>query len=169
MILKITRQFSQFVEALGGRGLSGEFTDAYAAFLGPVGEDGYPVQGWDLETGKIDNDVWLEWRRRGFDLRHYLEENWSTIGPKLVGDLHFLCGDMDEFYLQLPMYRMQDFLESTSNPHYGGSFRFGRPMVGHTFFKVGTDPWPSVMLKEMAVHIKKNAPKGEDTDQWNYP
>ena len=39
-----------------------------------------------------------------------------------MGKLHFICGDMDNFYLNLAMYRMEDFLESTSDPHYGGSF-----------------------------------------------
>ncbi len=164
-----TRQFSQWLAVLGDNALSGEFTDGYAAFFGPVGPDGYPVRPWDYQTGSINNAVWAEWRDRGFDLRYYLEQNWAEIGPKLVGDLHFLVGEMDEFYLNLPVYRMQEFLESTTNPPYGGSFRYGRPMVGHSFSNMGTDPWPAAMLREMAEHIQANAPAGTDTAQWNYP
>jgi hypothetical protein len=164
-----TRQFSRWLAVLGDNALSGEFTDGYSAFFGPVGPDGYPVRAWDYQTGEINNAVWAEWRDRGFDLRYYLEQNWAEIGPKLVGDLHFLVGDMDEFYLNLPVYRMQEFLESTTNPPYGGSFRYGRPMVGHSFSNMGTDPWPAAMLKEMAEHIRANAPAGTDTAEWNYP
>ena len=162
------RQFSQFLAVLGTKGLSGEFIDAYNAAFGPVGEDGYPVQVYDYLTGTINHDVVAYWRDNNFDLRYYLEKNWKELGPKLVGKLHFLCGDMDNFYLNLPLYLMEEFLESTKDPYYGGSFRWGRPKVGHTFFGLGVDPWPFALLKEMAAHITKNAPPGEDTDQWKY-
>jgi hypothetical protein len=66
------------------------------------------------------------------------------------------------------MYRLQDFLESTTDPHYGGSFRWGRPMVGHSFTGMGLDPFPFEPLKEMAAHIDNNAPPGEDNRSWQY-
>lgn len=162
------RQFSQFLAVLGTRGRSGEFIDAYNAAFGPVGEDGYPVQVYDYLTGAVNHEMVEYWRDHNFDLRYYLEENWTKIGPKLVGKLHFLCGDMDNFYLNLPLYLMEEFLESTKDPYYGGSFRWGRPKVGHTFNGIGVDPWPFALLKEMADHITKNAPSGENTEQWRY-
>ena len=70
-------------------------------------------------------------RDHGYDLRYYMENNWATIGPKLVGKLHIYCGDMDNFYLNLAVYKLEDFLNRTSNPPYGGSFEYGRPMKGH--------------------------------------
>jgi hypothetical protein len=33
---------------------------------------------------------------------------------------------------------------------------------------LGVDPWPFKLLQEMAAHITKNAPSGEDTRQWKY-
>lgn len=162
------RQFSQFLAVLGNKGRSGEFIDAYNAAFGPVGEDGYPVQVYDYLTGEINHDMIEYWRDHNFDLRYYLENNWSELGHKLVGKLHFLCGDMDNFYLNLPVYLMEEFLESTKDPYYGGSFRWGRPKVGHTVSGLGVDPWPFALLKEMAAHITTNAPLGEDTDQWKY-
>jgi hypothetical protein len=162
------RQFLQFLAVLGTKGRSGEFIDAYCAAFGPVGEDGYPVPVWNNLTGAINHEVVEYWRDHNSDLRYYLEQNWSEIGPKLVGKLHFLCGDMDNFYLNLPLYLMEEFLESTKGPYYGGSFRWGRPKVGHTVYGLGVDPWPFKLLEEMAAHITKNAPPGEDTDQWKY-
>ncbi|MFC2163798.1 hypothetical protein ACFLT2_02230 [Acidobacteriota bacterium] len=162
------RQFSQFLAVLGTRGRSGEFIDAYNAAFGPVGEDGYPVQVWNYLTGEISRDQIEYWRDHNFDLRYYLEKNWEELGPKLVGKLHFLCGDMDNFYLNLPVYHMEDFLESTKDPYYGGSFRWGRPKIGHTVIGLGVDPYPFALIKEMATHITKNAPPGENTNQWKY-
>jgi hypothetical protein len=162
------RQFSQLTAALGSRCRSGEFLDAYAAMFGPVGDDGYPIPVWDYETGEINHEIAQYWRDKGFDLRHYLEENWSRLGPDLVGRLFFLCGDMDDFYANVPLYLMEDFLKGTKDPHYGGSFRYGRPKIGHTYYGIGLDPWPFALLREMADHITKNAPSGEDTGQWKH-
>ena len=162
------RQLSQFFAVLGSKGRSGEFFDAYNADFGPVGEDGYPVQVYDYLTGAINHDMVKYWRGHNFDLRYYLETNWKELGPKLVGKLHFLCGDMDNFYLNESLYLMEKFLESTKDPYYGGTFRWGRPRVGHTFAGLGVDPWPFKLLEEMAAHITKNATPGEDTRQWRH-
>ena len=78
----------------------------------------------------IDHEVARYWRENGYDLRYYLEANWTEIGPDLVGKLHFLCGDMDNYYFNLPVNLMEEFLEATDNPAYGGSFRYGRPNTG---------------------------------------
>jgi hypothetical protein len=163
------RQFGQLSAALGTRSRGGEWIDAYAAMFGLVGDDGYPIPLIDWETGDIDHSVIESWRDNGFDLRYYLENNWAELGPKLQGQLHFLCGDMDQFYCNNAMYLMEDFLESTTEPHYQGSFRWGRPKVGHTFINVGLDPWPFAMLSEMASHIQKQAPEDYDHSQWLYP
>lgn len=133
----------------------------------PVGTDGYPRPIWDHETGKIDRKVALYWRDNGYDLRYYLEQNWSKIGPDLVGKLRFSCGDMDNFYTNLAMYEMENFLKDTTNPAYGGEFIWGRPKVGHGFY--GFEPWPMKLLETMAAHIAKNAPMGDDSGGWHYP
>ena len=162
------RQFGQLSAALGTRSRGGEWIDAYAAMFGEVGDDGYPVPLIDWKTGRIDNSVTRTWRDNGFDLRYYMEENWEELGPKVEGQLYFLCGDMDQFYCNNAMYLMEDFLEGTTDPYYGGSFRWGRPMVGHTFHGIGLDPWPFALLKEMAEHIESRAPEQFDHNQWNY-
>jgi hypothetical protein len=100
----------------------------------------------------------------GYDLTNYLQTHWPAIGPSLVGKLHFYCGDMDSFYLNLAMYRLQDFLESTKQPQYQGSFEFGRPMKGHGIRPTSTDD----MLRAMARDIEKNAPADASAQAWHY-
>jgi hypothetical protein len=156
------RQISQMELASGTRGRSAAQIDVWNATYGPVGADGYPRQLWDLKTGTIDREVATYMREHGYDLRHYLETNWARIGPSLVGKLHLLTGDMDDFYLAPAVYLLEDFLESTRAPYYGGSFRYGRPMKGH-----GWQPMTNAdLLREMADHIARRAPAGEPVRSW---
>jgi hypothetical protein len=156
------RQISQMELASGTRGRSAAQIDVWNAAYGPVGRDGYPRQLWDLRTGRIDREVAHYMRDNGYDLRHYLQQNWPRIGPSLAGKLHILTGDMDDFYLGPAVYLLEDFLESTKTPYYGGSFRYGRPMKGH-----GWQPMTNAdLLREMAAHIARNAPAGEKVAAW---
>ena len=93
------RQLSRLERAQGSRGRSGGQIDAWNAAWGPVGDDGYPRRLWDLETGVIDRGVARYMRDNGYDLRHYLEENWPRIGPDLVGKIRVYNPEMDQFYL----------------------------------------------------------------------
>ncbi len=162
------RQFAQLSSALGTHSRGGEWIDAYAAMFGPVGPDGYPVPLIDWKTGAIDHHVAQRWRDNGFDLRYFMETHWKTLGPKVKGQLFFLCGDMDQFYTNNALYLLEDFLQKTHDPEYGGSFRYGRPMIGHTFSGIGLDPWPFALLREMAAHMREHQPQGFDNSQWNY-
>ena len=157
------RQMSQLEEVLGSHGRSGQQFEAWEAVYGPVGADGYPKPLWDKTTGKIDVTVANYMREHGYDLRSYLENNWGTIGPKLAGKLHLYCGDMDNFYLNLAVYKLEDALNRLSNPRYGGSFEYGRPMKGHGWTPLNQ----AQLLTVMANHITLNAPAGADKS-WKY-
>jgi hypothetical protein len=92
-------------------------------------------------------------RDHGYDLRYYLELNWSKIGPRLVGKIHVICGDMGNFYLNLAVYRLENFL-TQSNPYYDGHFDYGWPMKGR-----GWQPNSNIdLIRAMAKHIANNAP-----------
>ena len=158
------RQMSLFEEVLGTRGRSGYQLEGWEAIYGPMGADGYPKPLWDKLTGKIDHDVANYMRQNGYDLREYAQRNWSTIGPNLAGKLHFFTGDMDDFYLNLAVYRMEEFLKSTTNPKSDATFTYGRPMKGHSWHDW---TWAD-LVRRMATHVTKNAPAGEDTRAWKY-
>ena len=163
-VLLTERQQGQLEAVLGSHGRSAEQQEAWEAVYGPVGDDGYPKPLWNKSTGAIDHSVAAYMRDHGFDLDAYLQKNWTTLGPQLIGKLHFYAGDMDNFYLNLAVYKVQEFLETTKNPHYAGSFEYGRPLKGHGFRPTSTGD----MLRVMAEHISKNAPAGANTAAWNY-
>jgi len=153
------RQISQMEAASGNRGRSGAQIDIWNAVYGPVGEDGYPRRLWDLNTGVIDREVAYYMRDNGYDLRYYLEKNWAEIGPQLVGKIRIYNPEMDSFYLPYAVYLLEEFLESTTAPYYGGEVIHGRPMKGH-----GWQPMTYAELaKMMAAHIAGNVPRGADT------
>jgi hypothetical protein len=158
------RQQDQLENALGSRGRSGEQQAAWEAVYGPVGDDGYPKPLWDHETGRIDHAVATYMRDHGYDLAAYLHDQWPRIGGQLAGKLHVYSGDMDNFYLNLAVYRLQEVLEALRSPAYGGSFTYGRPMKGHGIRPTSTGD----MLRTMAAAIARNAPAGADTGAWHY-
>jgi hypothetical protein len=157
------QQESQLEAVLGSHGRSGEQSDGWQAVYGPVGEDGYPAPLWDKQTGAINHKVAAYMRDNGYDLDYYLQHNWSRIGPQLVGKLHFYVGDMDSFYLNLAIYRAEEFLSNTKDPYYGGSFLYGRPLKGHGIRPTTTGE----MLRQMAEQISRNSPSGSN-ESWNY-
>jgi hypothetical protein len=155
------KQVSQFESVLGSKGRSGYQFNAWEAVYGPVGSDGYPRQVWDKRTGKIDREVALYMRDNGYDLRHYAEKNWTTLGPKLAGKLHFISGDMDNFYLNLAVYLFEEFTKKAGNPKSDATFAYGRPMKGHSWHATNF----AEMLRDMAELVKKNTPAG-DSRAW---
>jgi hypothetical protein len=156
------RQMSQLEEVMGSHGRSGQQFEAWEAVYGPVGADGYPKPLWNKATGKIDKSVANFMEANNYDLRYYMEQNWATIGPKLAGKLHIYCGDMDNFYLNLAVYKLEDFLRR-ANPPFGGSVEYGRPMKGHGWTPLNQ----AELLRVIANHITLNAPQGADTS-WKY-
>jgi hypothetical protein len=150
------RQFCQMEMVKGTKGRSGDQLDAFFAVFGPVGEDGYPKPLFDKITGEIDTTV-AQFFKEHFDLRYYMEKNWEWLGPKLVGKLHFICGDMDNFYLNQALYKLEDFLESTTEPYYNGSFTWARPNKRHCW-----TPWGrnfEEFLNIVYKYIRQNKPK----------
>lgn len=152
--VRLTSEQRNRMELVNGtKGRSGQQLDIWSAVFGPVGEDGYFKPLFDKRTGEMDSTVaqyWLE----NYDLRHHLETNWETVGPKLVGKLNVFCGHMDQFYLNVGVYHMEEFLETTTDPYYGGSFTYGA-RGGHGWRPYGYDQ----LLRVMADHIVKNAPR----------
>jgi len=160
-LILTSQQIQQYELVLGTRGRSGEQWDIWQAVFGPVGDDGYTRLLIDKTTGKIDPEVAKYWKEN-YDLRYYLEKNWAMIGPKIKGKLYFFTGDMDTYYLNNPVHKMQQFLESTRNPHYPGYFKYG-PRQPHCWAGDFTE---TERLKFIANHIINNAPANEKPDWW---
>jgi len=130
--------------------------------LTPVRSDGYPKPVWDLATGKIDREVVQYMKEHDYDLREFLERNWSRVGLQLVGKLHVFCGDEDGGYAAVRL--LEDFLGSTKHPYYAGTFQYGRPMKSH-----GWQPTTNAeLVKTIAQYIADHTPVGERLVAWRY-
>ena len=86
--------FSKMEEVMGPGGQLYSFE----AVFSPVGADKEPKQLWNRRTGVIDLNIAETWKK--YDIGLILQENWSTLGPKLAGKIHITMGDMDSFYLE---------------------------------------------------------------------
>jgi S-formylglutathione hydrolase FrmB len=125
------KDFVYFENALGVTDTyitSGSQIGAFAALFGPKGDDGLPVPIFDAYSGEIDHAVVEYWKR--YDLVDYVKSNWSDLGPKIQGKIWIWMGDMDNFYLNPAMRKMEKFLKSTSNPVSDAVIEFS-PMQGH--------------------------------------
>jgi hypothetical protein len=163
-VMLTERQEGQLESVLGTHGRSAEQQEAWEAVYGPVGADGYPVPLWNKRTGVIDHGVATYMRDHGYDLTAYLRAHWAAIGPQLVGKMHFYVGDMDHFYLNLAVYKLDEFLHATRDPHDDASFEYGRPLKGH-----GQRPTPTGdMLRHMADEITVHSPSAQATSAWRY-
>jgi hypothetical protein len=118
------KQENEWEQAMGLHDRSGGQWDIWEAVYSPVGDDGYPVPIWDPVTGAIDHTV-AEYWRANYDVDYKMEQEWLTLGPKLVDQLHITVGTMDTYYLNEAVYLVKDFLDSTTDPYAGATFDFG--------------------------------------------
>ncbi len=159
--------------ALGTQGRSGGQWDIWQATYSPMGADGYPQPIWDKKTGVIDRDVAHYWKEH-YDLRHILERDWETLGPKLRGKLHVYVGDMDNYYLNNAVYYLESFLEKTTDPYYAGVVAYGDrdehcwngdPDLPNAISRLR---YHTMYVPRILERIREAAPPGADTTSWRY-
>jgi hypothetical protein len=90
--------------------------DSFDAVFSPRGADGRPRAMMDKLTGQIDREVAEYWKR--YDIRLQLEENWSSLGPKLQNKLHVIGAGWDTYFLDAAVVLLQDFLRTKSHGGY---------------------------------------------------
>jgi len=158
---------------LGTKSRSGEQWDIWEAVYSPVGPDGYPRRIWDKRTGVIDREVAAHWREN-YDLRHVLERDWKTLGPKLVGKIHIYCGTMDNYYLNNAVYLMDEFLAGTTDPFYAGVVDYG-DRAEHCWNGDHERPNAISRLRYHVMYVDRilerigeTAPEGADLSSWRY-
>src|ERR1700677_4621839 len=171
--LTTTRQINQYELALGSHGRSGEQFDIWQAVYGPVGKDGYPQTIFDKETGEIDATTAAYWKEH-YDLSAILQKNWSSLGPMLEGKIHVYVGSADTYFLNDAVYYLEDVLNATTNPPYGGEVKYG-DRAEHCW---NGDPnlpnylsrlhYNTMYLPKILERIQKTAPAGADLTSWRY-
>ena len=157
------RQETTLNRVRGSRLRGGHDYANWQAVWGPTAADGYPKPVWDEETGAIDQQVAEYWRSHDFDLTDYLMRNWSRLGPALSGRLHVYNPEMDQFFLNLAVYRLEEFLRSAS-PAADIPIVHGRPLKTH-----GWQPMSYAdLVRQMADHVAARAPADEPPARWRY-
>jgi len=158
---------------LGTNNRSGQQLDIWEAVYSPVDDDGYPKRLWDRRTGVIDPEI-AEYWRENYDLRHILERDWATLGPRLEGKIHIFTGDMDNYYLNNAAYLMEEFLESTTDPYYAGEVDYG-DRAEHCWNgdhengnHISRLRYNTMYLDRILKRIEASAPDGADLTSWRY-
>jgi hypothetical protein len=168
LVLSTMEQMNRYELVQGTHSRSGEQLDTWQAVFSTVGDDGYPKPIFDKRTGEIDHDVAKYWKDH-YDLSAIMQRDWKTLGPKLAGKLHLYVGEADTFYLDRAVHLLKDFLETTTDPYYHGTFEFGvrKPhcYAGEYDSSVGLNQhyWP-----EMVKHMEQTAPADADLKSWKY-
>ena len=155
-----SEQRNHFELVNGTRGRSGEQLDIWSAVYGPLGDDGYFKPLFDKFTGEMDPEVadyWID----NYSLLHYLERNWPEVGPKLIGKIHVYTGTMDNFYLNNSTKILDEWMRTTTNPHYAGYFEYGEG-AGHCYVGQASD-WDR--LREIAAYMMDRKPANAP-DSW---
>jgi hypothetical protein len=173
-LVKATMEsFNRRELVLGTRCRSGDQFAIWEAAFGPVGPDGYPKPLYDPRTGVIDRAVAAYWREH-YDLSDILQRNWKTLGPKLVGKLHFKVGTRDTYYLDRAVRLAQKFLASANNPCSAADFEYG-PSMPHCWSGDASVPVSisrltinQRVMPAMAEWLEKSAPKDADVSSWKY-
>jgi len=166
----------RFELVLGTKGRSAEQFDIWQAVYSPVGPDGYPALIIDPRTGAIDHKVAEYWKEH-YDLDYIMQRDWKTLGPKLMGKLHFTVGEADTFFLERAVHTTETFLESTreagKGPFADATFDYGpgRPhcYTGDSFLPqaVSSGTLQQRMMPVMMERMLKTAPQGADMS-WRY-
>jgi putative esterase len=145
---------------VGDRSRSGGQWDIWEATYSPVGPDGYPRRIWNKVTGEIDKAVAEQWKK--YDLLYILQTNWATLGPKIANKLNVYVGDMDSYYLNNAVEKLNEFLSEADNPKFTGEIVFQR-RAPHCW-----GPRPAELIQKMTAQIEKVAPAGADLKSWKY-
>lgn len=145
---------------VGDKSRSGGQWDIWEATFSPAGTDGYPQRLWNKETGVIDRAVAERWKK--YDLLNILQTNWTTLGFKIANKLNVYVGDMDSYYLNDAVEKLNDFLSKTQDPKFEGEIVFQR-RAPHCW-----GPRAPELLQKMEAQIKKVAPQGADLQSWKY-
>ena len=149
-----------FELVVGDHSRSGGQWDIWEATYSPVGPDGYPKRLWNKTTGEIDHAVAEQWKK--YDLAYILRTNWATLGPKVANKLNLYIGDMDSYYLNDAVEKLNEFLSKADNPKFTGEVVFQR-RAPHCWGPRGAD-----LMQKMIAQIDKVAPASADLKSWRY-
>lgn len=131
--------------------MSGEQWGAWNATYGPRGKDGRPHPLWNPKTGEIDASMVEHWKR--YDLRMVLQNNWTTLAPKLKGKINIWVGEADNYFLNNAVHLLDEFFAQVK-PSIDARIFYGAGK-GHCWLGLTQRQ----MIDEMAARIERGKAK----------
>jgi S-formylglutathione hydrolase FrmB len=122
---------------------------SFEAVFSPKGPDGQPMPIFDRDTGRIDPAVQKAWEK--YDISRVLRANWKTLGPKLRGKLHIICGTADTFHLDEALRLFEGELKKLGSD---ADIEF---LEGRTHFDLYKDGLSERIAKEMYAVARPKA------------
>jgi S-formylglutathione hydrolase FrmB len=122
---------------------------SFEAVFSPKGPDGQPMPIFDRDTGRVDPAVQKAWEK--YDISRVLRANWRTLGPKLRGKLHIICGTADTFHLDESLRILEGELKKL-----GSDARIDF-LEGRTHFDLYKDGLSERIAKEMYAVARPKA------------
>ncbi len=110
------REVASFEEFARQEEVQGDYGGQLASFewvFSPKGSDGRPMQLFNRQTGEQNPEVQRAWQR--YDIRLILDQKWESLGPKLKGKIHVICGGEDTFHLNESVSLLCDFFKSRNS------------------------------------------------------
>ena len=102
-----------------------------------------------------------------------MERDWDQMGEDLKGKVHIYCGDMDNYYLNNAVVLTEEFLESTTNPYYGGEVAYGNNQE-HCWNGDQENPnylsrlrYNTLYLDKIKGRLSASAPKAHHLKNWD--
>ena len=116
---------------VGDKSRSGGQWDIWEATYSPVGDRWLPAAALGQEDRR-DRQDGRRARGRSTTCAHILETNWTTLGPKVAHKLQLYVGDMDSYYLNDAVEKLNEFLarRTTRSSPARSCFSGGRRTAG---------------------------------------
>jgi hypothetical protein len=114
----------------------------------------------------------MYWRDH-YDLSYILQRDWKRLAPLLDGKLRIYVGDMDNYYLNNAVYRIEEFLKKADPPahavvDYGDRAEHcwnGDHTRANAYSRLR---YPQMMLPWAVERMLQTAPAGADLKSWRY-
>ena len=141
----------------------------WQALYSPVDDNGYPKPLWDPVSGDIDADVAAHWRDN-WDLSHIIARDWSALGSRLRGKLHFAVGMTDNYYLEEAVYLTEERMSELANPPAEATFQYGvrgrHSWIGHSPENPARQITYAEFIGVIGEYVAKRAPADAHVDRW---
>jgi hypothetical protein len=148
------RQENRMEEVLGPRNTSGQQWDSWLAVFGPRDKDGNPGALYDPQTGALDHEVAVHYRR--YDIADLLRRDPAKYAPIFKQRIRLLCGTEDSYYLNEAVAALKVDLDKIKDLRLPeGEHGYVKLVPGKDHGTIFATPEMRAVPGEMLEHLKR--------------